>query len=128
MMKDTDRLDDVECPSNRGQLQYVSLGVLDYIQAERARLPLRVAQTGQTEIDSEHPRGLEVRRCDNRVLTRATARNQNVDVADLAQLNEWRQRECLTHERVDELRLSRKRHLHPLRVGILFVLTANLHR
>src|SRR5262249_10212549 len=74
-------IDQIECSLDRPDLENIGLGVRDSLRQRRERLPLRVAKTGEAEIDGQHPRVPVLARHLDWMPASAAAGDENVDAA-----------------------------------------------
>ena len=114
MMQNADRLDVVEGALDGAEVDDVGLRIVQILNAGLAGFPPRIGEAGEADVDGEDARlRIEQGRVD-RVLSGATAGDQ--DILDGRAVGR-----------------ARRRHLHgrdrgPARIGVLFVLPAHLQR
>ena len=77
-MQHPDRLDDIETPVERPQLENVGLSILDVRYSLSAALPARVSEAGTADVDRENSRPRKSLRRTDRVRASATAGDQNL--------------------------------------------------
>ena len=94
MVQHAARLDDVEGPADRAELEDVGLRIFEIGHAQFAGLAQRVGKAGQAEIDRQRARTGKARRGLDRVLPGAAARNQDIELDSCRGCGRWRPGIC----------------------------------
>src|SRR5262245_65210069 len=119
--------DEVEAAAERAELEDIRLAIFDIAPAELMRLALGIGEAGQAQVQREHGGAGEPLCRLDRVLARAAARDQNVNLP-LAETPERGGRQSPPQVLLEQDRLSWRLRLRPAGIRILLVLLSHLAR
>jgi hypothetical protein len=93
MVQDPTCLNDIEATVYRLKLENIGLRIFDVFQPELARFSLGIAETAQTQIDGQHARTWELSRGLDRMLSGATASDEDFRAFcsdDVLNVDKWK--------------------------------------
>src|SRR6185437_4015646 len=128
VMEYTGGIDDIKAAANRCEIENISLRIVD-VRRERCRcIAFGIAEAAQAQIHGEHMCAqIFLRGCDSELASSA-AGNEHVESIGLSQRNERRQWELLAQILIDRFWRDLAWRIDPSRIGIFFILLANLLR